>query len=104
MPPNDLVEAALKGGDLQLADITNSEVHVVSRAAALELVNEPQALLRKGKRQVDVASDRRDSRGQQLLVGAAHRLDDTRQFGDGRRFEEIAQGQFDLEGVAHPRD
>src|SRR5262245_10824963 len=78
--------------------------HVIDGVAWIELVEEPQALLGERERQWATARDwpwRRHGLTERVVLQAHDLLS---QLGDGWRLEQAAQGQLDLEGLAHTRD
>ncbi|OEZ49229.1 hypothetical protein DUGA6_62980 [Duganella sp. HH105] len=100
VPAHDLVDRAPQGRHVQRADQAYRQRNVIKPAARLQLVDEPQALLRERQRHGRVAADRHHRRRQQATQ---HRIQLRHQSGDGRRFEHRPQRQFDFERAADLR-
>ncbi|OEZ60786.1 hypothetical protein DUGA6_30110 [Duganella sp. HH105] len=94
MAAYDLVQRALQRRRVELSVQADRRRNIVERAARLELVEEPQALLRERQRHAFFAFDRRQGcRGQATLCRCHAR----QQAGDRRCFEHHPQRQFDFE-------
>ncbi len=104
MALDESLEGALQCSGLQRAHEAHREGDVVERAAGLQAVQEPQALLREGQRQCAGARHREQWRRTGAITLAPGLLDARGKQGDGRSLEERAQRQFHLERVAHARD
>ncbi|OEZ95777.1 hypothetical protein DUGA2_64460 [Duganella sp. HH101] len=94
MAAYDLVQCTLKGRHVELSIQTDRRRNIVERAARLELVEEPQALLRERQRHALFALDRRQGRYGQTALCRFHAR---QQAGDCWRLEHRAQRQFDFE-------
>ncbi len=101
--PHNLVEAALQRVAIEAAAQTHRGGHVVDRAAGLELVEEPQALLAERQRQRGVPIGRRDDGNAAGALFLARLHDALRQRFNGGGVEQRAQRQFQLEGGAQLR-
>jgi hypothetical protein len=101
---DDLIEAACQRRDVQLAAQTHRRRDVVKGAARLQLVEEPEALLRERERQLTVSlflAQRRKLK----LYSRPHRLPDASgQSGNCRLFKKAAQGKLYFERLAHTRN
>ena len=73
-----------------------------SGAGAFQLIQEPQPFLGEGQAQGLVAGDRRQGRqgGGGRVTGGVERGGE---IGEGGVFEQVAHGEFEAEGLAHPR-
>ena len=74
--------------------------YVVSSEARFELVQEPHALLREGKRQITLALDADDGWCGDAFGLALQRVDGTGHSADGRALEEHAERRLDFEQFA----
>ncbi|OEZ49779.1 hypothetical protein DUGA6_62640 [Duganella sp. HH105] len=91
---HDLVQRALQRRHVELSVQADRRRNIVERAARLELVEEPQALLRERQRHTLFALNRCQGRYGQTALCRFHAR---QQAGDRRRFEHRAQRQFDFE-------
>ena len=103
VPPHDLVDREGEGRDVELADHAQRRGYVVGGVSGLQLVQEPQALLRKGKRKRLRPRGRADIR-KRRFSGVGVRLDLRGERRDPGRGEEAAQGQLPLELPPYPGD
>ncbi len=99
-----LGERLLETGHVGHALQAQREGHVVGRRARLELVDEPQSLLREGQRQRSRARRGDEVRHLQALARQARRVHRSRQRGEDRRLEQLAQRQRHAEGGADAGD
>src|SRR6202035_309786 len=99
---DDLVESQLQRLEVERPDEAEGDVDVVGGAAGTELSQEPEALLREGERGRLAPGQRPELRHAARRLAPARRLDARGQSLDGGRFEEGAQREIDLEGVAQP--
>ena len=103
MPAHDLVEAAPQQRRIEGAGQAQRRRDVVGRGPGRELIEEPEALLGEGERRL--AGPRARHQGQSLRAarsGHPLRLDVPRQGRHRRRLEDLADGDVDPEGAAHP--
>jgi hypothetical protein len=77
--------------------------HVVDRTLRLQLVEEPEALLREGDRQRAVAGDGDEGRGREAGAAQHGLLDGQGEAAESGLLEEAAQRDLDGEGAAHAR-
>ncbi|MFT3764378.1 MAG: hypothetical protein QM820_02475 [Minicystis sp.] len=104
VPAHDLAQSLFERLDVEPARQTEHGRHVVERAVRLELVEEPEALLREGEHQVPLARDllhRRDGRALGLVQ---RRLDLLGEAGDRGRLEDGPEREVDLECVTRAGD
>ncbi len=99
-----IAKAGVQRVDVQLAAQTETERHVVRRRAGLELIEEPQTLLRVRHRQRRGARHADDRIRRPRRIAAQCLLDALGHLGDGRRFEDAPQRHLDVERLAHARD
>ncbi|KRD77782.1 hypothetical protein ASE43_20895 [Lysobacter sp. Root983] len=95
------IERGLQGITIQLPAQAQRRRHVIRAArGCIQLVDEPQALLRQRQRQRLIAADELDA-AQGTRAGLAHRLRERVQH---RMDEELAQRHFHPQPLAHARD
>ncbi|MBB4129219.1 hypothetical protein GGR77_004560, partial [Xanthomonas translucens] len=99
MARNDALQATLQRRHVQAAGQTQGAGRVVSGAGAVDLGQEPQALLRERQRHVRMALGH--ANGAQLRRVAARQA--LRQLRQHRRFEHPAQRQLHAQDLPHPR-
>ncbi len=104
VPAHERGEALAQGVDVELTGQLQHDRHVVGRAAGLQLVQEPQALLGEGEGQLLRARHALDGWGHARLSGAHGRVDALGEGGDGGRLEQVAQGEVHVEGRADAGD
>jgi hypothetical protein len=107
VPRHDLVQGGRQGRGVQLAGHQRHQLHVVVDGIRGQLVEEPQALLCEGQRQVPVPGHRHDRAGHRTRFAGRTRhqpVDEHGQLGDGRPVEHGGQRQLDPEQGAHPGD
>ena len=95
------VDASAQSVHVQLPSQAYSRRNVVERAARVELVQYPQALLRKRKRQIPVARHRLDGRRFGAALLAEKLLNPGSQFARGCVLEHFAQGQIQPKRTFH---
>ncbi len=106
VPAQHLVEAGDEDGDRQLPGEPQGERDVVERRSGIEAVEEPEALLGEGERQVVVS--RRPARhavgsGRRRLDDRpSRRLDHPGEDREGRRLEHLPHGEVGAQIGAHP--
>ncbi len=96
---HDLAEAARQHRGVERPFDAQRHRHVVERAARLELVEEPEALLGEGERQGPLARHRHERRSEPARAGPPRRLDPGGEVRHRRGLEEVAQRQLDAEGA-----
>src|SRR5687768_14040295 len=99
MAPDDSAERRGEGRHVERAGQAQGQREVVDGAALLELLQEPEALLGEGERQISVTRYAVDRR----RLGSAPRFNAGGQSGERGGLEEGAQRQLDSEDVADPR-
>ncbi len=108
MAGDDLVEAPAQSRDVEPPRQANRGREVERRVAGVELVQEPETLLREGERERTSSLAQRAGRDAGgllrrgslgLLLQEADRL---RQLGRGREGEQVLDGEVDAEDVADP--
>jgi hypothetical protein len=103
MAPHDLPEGRRQGRNVEIAAQADGQRHVVDRASLLETVQEPQALLGEGEREVAVARGGPDRRRSRARAPRGDRpLDLGRQIRQDRLFEHLAQGEVHPEDLTDP--
>ena len=90
-------QAGLDRRDVQIASQAQGGGHAIETGAGLELVEEPQALLREGQRHDARVRRCFQRRRDAAFVSRARFLDERGQGGDGRSFEQASQRQIDVE-------
>ncbi|SAL07965.1 hypothetical protein AWB81_08459 [Caballeronia arationis] len=97
------VEGGLEGGHIECTAQAQGHRDVVGGLSGVELLEEPQAFLCKGQRQACGAVERLQGR---QCAGLTRRilLQSLGERGDAGRIEQGAQGQFNRQGFAQPRD
>ncbi|GMU10017.1 hypothetical protein ASNO1_62710 [Corallococcus caeni] len=98
---DERVEGSLQGGDVSRTLQAQRVRHVVRGRSGLELIEEPQALLREGQRQLSRARYRDEGRSLKPGRAGPGVIDVTREARQGRGFEDGAQGQLHIESRAH---
>ncbi len=104
MSLDESLEGALEGRDVQRTVELHRGGDVVERAAGLQPVQEPEALLGEGQRQCAAAGDRQQWRESHSVPLPPSVLDARGQCGDGGSLEERAQRQLDVERLTHARE
>ena len=97
-----LLDAAAERLDIERAGEPQGRRHVVRRPAPVQLVHEPDALLRERHRRRLAGVTARERRGVGCRFAGA--IDHAAQLLDGRRFEEPPERQGDVELGSHARD
>jgi len=103
VPAHHLPQAALEHRGLDVSPQPQGERQVVQRAPRLQLVEEPQALLRERQAERPRSGCPQDRRNDQLAARPQLRFHVLRQARNRRRQEYLAQGDAHLEGLLHPR-
>src|SRR5689334_22049955 len=102
--PDDFIQRSLHRISLQTTTQSHSDGNVVERAAWLQLVKEPETLLRKRERESFVA---RDTNYRWCLFArpiAQSSFDVSGQVPDGRRFKQAAHRQLHSKAFTHTRN
>ena len=97
MAAQHFIDCLFQQGKIQLSFNAECFRNVVKGAVGLQLVQEPQAFLGKGKRQFLVAGHRYDGRGLQAFFHPAGGLHKFRQPGHSGIFENLAQWHFHVQ-------
>ncbi len=106
VPPDHFLEAARQRREVKLALESHRRRHVVSWTARLQLIKEPQPLLRKRQRQRTLTARRSRNRWPRCVCACLllTRLDHRRELRHRRRIEQRAQRHPTTPHLAHPRD
>src|SRR6185436_54182 len=98
------LEAALQGRDIESSAQPPCRGHVVSALGRQQPVEKPQPLLRKRQGQITTTGYRRNGGGRSRLTPAERLVHFFRERRYGRRLEEAAQRQFNLQEPGETRD
>src|SRR6185369_4664967 len=101
MTADDFRQRRAQSGDVQVTSETHGERNIISRRAWIELMDEPQPLLRIGKSQCSVSGDARWSRRLQSIARAELGIDVFCQTFNCRRFKQSVYRHFNLKVFAH---
>ncbi len=103
VPAHDLPEGLGEGAEVERPGQHEGAVDVVERAPGHQPVQEPEALLGEGERQVAIPLDPLQSRRRRPPLRLAPGLGNAgRQGAEGGRLEEGRERQLDAEGLPHP--
>ncbi len=97
MPGHERIDAALDDGGVEVSPDSHGCRNVVG-ARGLELIEEPEALLRKREFRRGIPRDPFDRR--EVLSGLPAFFDQGGKTGHGRPFEDPVEGHLDLEALA----
>src|ERR1051325_2046799 len=103
VPPHDFIQAALKRRPVEPPRQAYRAGHVIGVAARLELLQEPQSLLREREGRVNLPRDRRYRGRANLLPCSWDRFYMLGQGGHRRVLEQAAQRQLNLQSFPQPR-
>ncbi len=101
---HQLRQGALQGAHVHRALQDQGERQVVQRAVRVELIQEPQALLRQRRRQVARARHGNQRRHLLTVAGLHRPVHPHRQLGQRRGVEQVPQRQLHVERGAHAAD
>src|SRR5262249_27227239 len=97
MPSDDFIQRSLHRIDLQTTTESHGDGNVVERAGRLQLMKEPETLLRKRERESFVARDTNYRRSLFARLVAQRSLDVSGEVSDGRLFKQTTHRQLDSE-------
>ncbi|KYF98019.1 hypothetical protein BE20_03765, partial [Sorangium cellulosum] len=100
VPPDHLRDRAGERLRVERAAQAERRRHVVRGALRLELIEEPEPLLRERERHLALARRGRDRPGRRARAPLGLPLDERGEPGDGRRLEDRPDGDVDAEHVA----
>src|SRR5690349_24584276 len=102
--PDDFIQRSLHRINLQTTTQSHSDGNVVERAARLQLMKEPETLLRKRERESFIARDPNYRWRLFTRPITQSSFDVSGQIPDGRRFKQAAHGQLHSEALTHTRN
>src|SRR6185369_11482574 len=103
MSPDDFIQRSPHRINLQVTTQSHRDGNVVERATRLQLMKEPETLLRERQRESSVARYSNDWRSWLTCLVAQSGFDVSGQIPDGRRFKQGAHGQLDPKAFTHTR-